>query len=397
MVDQSLSGITVLDLTTRVAGPYATKLLAMFGAHVIKVEPPGRGDISRWLGPFLNDTPNPEQSALFAYLNTGKKSITLDITKPSGGALCRALAAHCDLVVEDFTPGILTGLSLAHADLAHIRPTLSMVSITPYGQTGPYRTASWSTITLFAMGGQMAMTGEPDRSPLMPYGYQAEYQLGLNAYAASVTAVYGARMNGRGQHVDIAGIEIQAATLEGTMPRAAYAGEVSRRRGNHGSATSGVYPCKDGYIGILAIARNWPALVGMLGMPELMADPRFKTAADRRAHDDDVQAILYGWFLERTKMEILDRAGAAKAPVSPILTVQELFASPQLQERGFFQRVTHPVLGDQWYPGPPFNLTATPGQIAPAPLLGQHNAETFSTILGLGTQQLVQLAAQGII
>jgi crotonobetainyl-CoA:carnitine CoA-transferase CaiB-like acyl-CoA transferase len=397
MSEQALTGITILDLTSRVAGPYATKLLAMFGARVIKVEPPGRGDISRWFGPFLNDDPDPECSALFTYLNTGKEGITLDITRPAGAELCRRLVAGCDAVVYDFPSEALSSFGLSYASLSQGHPGLVMVSLTPYGQTGPYRRAPWSAITLYAMGGQMAMTGEPDRSPLMPYGYQAEYQLGLNGFAAALTAVYGAQATGQGQEVDVAGMEIQAATLEGNMPRTAYTGMVLKRRGNHASAVSAIYPCKDGYVGLLSTPRNWPQYVAMLGKPDLLRDPRFKTSADRLAHDDELTAIFHEWFLERTRGEIFARAGETNAPVSPVLTVSELFEEPQLKARQFFATVEHPALGVQWYPGPPFRMSETPGEIRPAPLLGQHNPFVFRELLGLDSQELAQLSVKGVV
>ncbi|MBM3946727.1 MAG: CoA transferase, partial [SAR202 cluster bacterium] len=323
--DHALAGITVLDLSSFVAGPYSTKLMAMMGARVIKIEPPGRGDVSRWTGPFLNDEPHPERSGLFAHLNTGKQSVALDIATAEGAEGCRRIACHCDAVIEDFPPGLLHEYGLNYDRLCQGNPSIVVASLTPYGQDGPYRRLPSTSLTVFAMGGQMSMTGEPDRAPLRPYGYQADYQLGLNGFAATLTAIYGAQLSGVGQHVDVSGMEVLAATLEGSGPRAAYVGDFMKRRGNHGMALSGVYPCKDGYIGILAVARNWPAIIDLLGKPELSTDPRFTTSAKRRANDDALQAILYHWFMDRTKDEIFDIAGRTKAPVSPILTVAELF------------------------------------------------------------------------
>lgn len=397
MPNQSLTGITILDLSSFVAGPYATKLMAMMGARVIKIEPPTRGDVSRWTGPFLNDDPHPERSGLFAHLNTGKQSVALDMTKSAGADLCRRIARHCDAVVESFPPGTLQQWGLHYDRLAEVNPAIVVTSLTPYGQTGPYRSLPATSLTMFAMGGQMSMTGEPDRAPLRPYGYQADYQLGLNGFAATLTAIYGAQLSGTGQHVDIAGMEILAATLEGAGPRAAYAGDFMKRRGNHGMALSGVYPCKDGYIGILAVPRNWPAIVALLGKPELTTDPRFTTGAKRRANDDALQAIMYQWFMDHTKDQVFEIAGRTKAPVSPILTVAELFDSPQLKHRRFFRQLDHPALGRQWYPGPPFGMSETPLEASPAPLLGLHTAEVLSELAGLTEGGLAGLAASGVI
>lgn len=397
MSDRALSGITILDLTTFVAGPYATKLMAMMGARIIKVEPPVRGDVSRWTGPFLNDEPHLERSALFAYLNTGKWSVALDITKPEGADLCRRIAGRCDAVIESFPPGTLKNLGLDYEGLAAENPAIVVSSLTPYGQTGPYSNLPATSLTHFAMGGQMSMTGEPDRAPLLPYGYQADYQLGLNGFGATLTAIYGAQLSGVGQHVEVAGMEAMSAVLEGSGPRASYSGEFVKRRGNHGMALSGIYPCKDGYVGILAVPRNWPAIVAMLGQPELLADPRFATSANRRANDDELQAVMYQWFMDHTKDEIFEIAGRTKATVAPILTVAGLFDSPQLHHRRFFRQLDHAALGRQWYPGPPFDMSETPLEIAPAPLLAQDTAEVLSEMAGLKKGDLARLASEGVI
>jgi crotonobetainyl-CoA:carnitine CoA-transferase CaiB-like acyl-CoA transferase len=210
----SLSVLRVLDLSEGVAGAYCAKLLAGFGADVIKIERPGGGDPLRRHGPFPDDLPHPEKGALFLYLNTGKKSITLDFAQRSGALILRRLVEGAEVVVESFPPGWLAELGLGYESLARIKPRLVMTSVTPFGQDGPYAGYRATNLTAFAAGGQMAVTGEPDREPLKNGGYQAEYQAGLHAFAATAVAAFSADATEVGQHIDLAALECMASALE---------------------------------------------------------------------------------------------------------------------------------------------------------------------------------------
>jgi crotonobetainyl-CoA:carnitine CoA-transferase CaiB-like acyl-CoA transferase len=229
----SLSVLRVLDLSEGVAGAFCTKLLAGFGAEVIKVEQPGAGDPLRRHGPFPDDLPHREKGALFLYLNTGKKSITLDIAQRTGALLFRRLAEEAEVVVEGLPPGHLARLGLAYESLARIKPRLVMTSVTPFGQDGPYSGYKATNLTAFAAGGQMAVTGEPDREPLKDGGYQAEYQAGLHAFAATAVAAFSADATEVGQHIDIAAVECLATALEPWVSSwARRKRDIGWRRGN---------------------------------------------------------------------------------------------------------------------------------------------------------------------
>jgi crotonobetainyl-CoA:carnitine CoA-transferase CaiB-like acyl-CoA transferase len=209
----SLSVLRVLDLSEGVAGAYCTKILAGFGADVIKIERPGAGDTLRRHGPFRGDSPHAEKSALFLYLNTGKRSITLDIAQRTGGLLFRRLVEEAEVVVESFPPGHLTGLGLGYGSLASIKPRLVMTSVTPFGQDGPYAAYRATNLTALAASGRMAAMGggsEPTNSG----GYEAEYQAGLHAFAATAVAAFSADATEVGQHIDIAAVECIATMLE---------------------------------------------------------------------------------------------------------------------------------------------------------------------------------------
>ena len=229
----SLAALRVLDLSEGVAGSYCAKLLADYGAEVIKIERPGGGDPTRRHGPFAGDQPHPERGALFLYLNTNKKGITLDISQSTGARLLRRLITVSEVMVESYPPGYLAGLGLGYAALSALKPRLVVTSITPFGQTGPYSSYKATNLTAFAAGGQMSLTGEPDREPLKNGGYQAEYQAGLHAFAATAVAAVSADATEVGQHVDISAMECQASALELYLPFYAYLKrDLSQRRGS---------------------------------------------------------------------------------------------------------------------------------------------------------------------
>jgi len=234
--DLPLSGFTVLELGEGVSAPFCGKLLADYGADVIKVEPL-EGDPARRHGPFPDSAtgvglPHPEKSALFLYLNTNKKGVTLDFSTASGARLLRRLVEEVDVLVENQPPGLLEELGLSFRELARLNPRLLMVSVKPFGE-GPYGRWKATNLTSFASGGQMYLTGDPDREPLLSGGYQAEYQAGLNAFAATLAALLGLAVMEVGQHVEVSAMECQACVLENYLPDYAYrrSDAPGRRRG----------------------------------------------------------------------------------------------------------------------------------------------------------------------
>ncbi|HEY8491946.1 MAG TPA: CoA transferase [Dehalococcoidia bacterium] len=394
----ALDDLTVLDLSEGVAGAYCGKLLADYGADVIKVERPGTGDPARRHGPFPDGRPHPEKSALFLYLNTNKRGVTLDVAHPRGAAVLRRMVEDADVLIETFRPGYLADLGLGYPALREVNPDLVMTSITAFGQDGPYAGYRSNNLVALALGGQLGMTGSPDREPLKSAGYQAEYQAGLHAFGATLAAVFGARIAEAGQHVDIAMVEVLASVLETAMPYYAYWGkDTGRRRGNIQSAIIGIYPCADGYLGVHAMARNWPALLRLMEREDLAEDPRFKEMRDRVQHNDDLEAIIYEWASRQRKDEVHRRAVELRAPVVAVHTLADLFASPQLRARGYFQDVDHPAAGRLTYPGPPFRMGATPWRAGRAPLLGEHNDEVYLGELGLEPEEYRELRELGVI
>jgi crotonobetainyl-CoA:carnitine CoA-transferase CaiB-like acyl-CoA transferase len=405
MADTALADVKVLDLTHHIAGPYCTKLLADFGADVIKIERHKGGDPARRYGPFPRDEPHPEKSALFLHLNTNKRGITLNLKTAAGKDLFTELVRQVDVVVENFSPRVMPSLGLAYETLEKLNPRLVMTSISNFGQTGPYRDYKAQDILIYAMGGPMHQTGVADREPIKMAGNLMQYHSGTMAATATLVGVYGAQLQGVGQHIDVSLFETHAGTVDrrSTLLTAyAYAGQESCRQGSgpQGMLPRGIYPCQDGYICIHVTNEWWPRLAQMLEHPELLTDPKFATPAARMnaEHQGEFDAIFYPWLLERTKQEIMERAQAARVLATAVNTPGDVLNDRHFRAREFFVEVSHPDAGCVTQPGPPFRMAETPWRIRRcAPRLGQHNEEIYSGMLGLSKEELMVLREQGVI
>ena len=392
---QPLSGLRVLELGTFVSAPFCGKLFAGYGAEVIKVEPPG-GDIARAHGPFKDNVPNPETSALFLYLNTGKKSVELDLRTPEGLDAFLRLAASADVVIENFRPADLRALGVTYERLRAVNPRLTLVSITTFGQDGPYSDFRSNNLVGFAMGGQMFITGTPEGGPVKNGGYQADYQGGLNGFSAATRAVLAAERDGEGQHVDVSVQQCMAPILEAGIPYYSYLGRwAPLRRGNHMASFIGIYPCADGYLGVHVMPRNWQPFLQAIRRPDLGEDPRFITQADRTRNNDELMAELYAWAATEERMDVYRRAGEHRAPIAYVHTTADIINSPQYNARGFLQRIDHPVAGEAVYTGPPWWMGPDGWSAGRAPLLGEHTAEVLRDVAGLSAAETERLAAAG--
>ena len=384
-----LEGIRVLEVGTFVSAPYCGRLFAGYGAEVIKIEPPG-GDLARAHGPFKDGEPNPETSALFLYLNTNKQSVELDLASQAGRDALLRLAAHADLIIENYRPGDARALGLEYERLRAANPRLVLVSITAYGQEGPYAEYRSNNLIAFAMGGQMFITGDPDREPVKNGGYQADYQGGLNAFSAANLALLAAERDGEGQHVDISVQNCMGPILEAGIPFYSYNGMwLGQRRGNLMSSFMGVYPCLDGQVGVHVMARNFPPFARATGHPEWLEDERFATAESRREHDDVLMVEVIAWAAGVTTTEAYALGGEHRAPLTFSHTMKDLLESPQLASRGYLRRIEHPVAGEATYPGPPWWMGPDAWRDGPAPLLGEHT----EAVLGEAGLSAAEVAA----
>ena len=402
MPDQPLSDVKVLDLTWYIAGPYCTKLLADYGADVIKVERPGTGDPARRMGPFLGDDPNPEKSGLFLHLNTNKRGITLNLKTNTGKKILKELVKDADILMENFSPRVMPSLGLAYEELEKINPRLVMTSISNFGQTGPYRDFKASDLILYGMGGSMYCNGVPERYPLKKGGTVTPYQGGNHAAAATMVAFIGSRLQGTGQQVDISLFETQAGSIDRRMSNLVgyiYNKEVTPRLGPQGLGFPyGAYPCKDGYFDVAGGLSFWPRIPRMLGMPELLHDPRFSTGEGqaRAGSREEFDAIFLPWVMQRTKKECVEAGQAGGALCGPVSSMRDLLGDFHWKAREFWVDIEHPVAGKLTYPGAPIRME-TPFRIRrPAPLLGQHNEEVYAA-LGYSKDDLVKLRERGVV
>ncbi len=403
MADGALSGIRVLDFSHHVSGPYCTKLLADFGADVIKVERPDGGDPARRLGPFPDDVPHSEKSGLFLYLNTNKRGITVNLASEDGRGVIHRLLNEADVIVESFRPGAMARFGLDYEWARAAKPDLVYVSISSFGQTGPYRDFEASEIVLYAMGGEMFATGLVDREPVKLGPNVVLSQGGAAAAVGTLGAIFGAQAQGVGQHVDVSLMETQAGTIDRRMATAIayqYCGEVQGRQALGGSAyPQGVYPCADGYFELVGGLIRWAQVVRMLGSPPELLDPKWTQPLAQQDLDlrAEFEAIFIPWVMERTKRELWEAAQAEGVLSAPLNTMDDVLNDAYFREREFFTQVEHPVAGTITCPGAPWLMPETPWEVRrPAPQLGEHNAEVLGS-LGYGPEDVARLREQGAI
>lgn len=379
---QAFDDVVVLDLSHHIVGPYCTKLLADFGADVLKVEPPA-GDVARSLPPFQGDEAGPERSGTFFLLNTNKRSVVLDLRTDAGKAALRRLAARAHLVVENFAPGTLDRLGVGWEFFHAIKPDLSLLSISNFGQDGPYRDYRATELVMYGFAGEMYSMGRTEREPVKMAGTAALFESGSAAAVAAVGALFAGRRYGIGQHIDMAiaethfgGVDRRHATAIGFQ----FSGRKSNRAaGAAAGMPGGIYPCADGFVDFTN-AGLYPDRVMDMVNEEWARDARY---ADRLARlnpelIEEWNAQFYVWCAVRTKREIWAEARRAKVMCGPLFSVEDLFVDDHFRDRGFWSTVEHPVMGAVEIPGRPFMMQKGGWAIRrPAPLLGQHTEEVL--------------------
>ena len=394
-----LEGVSVLDLTHCVAGPYCTRLLAGFGADVLKIEPPG-GERGRRMAPFFHDEPGPDTSLPFAYLNVGKRSLTLNLKSDEGREILLSMLPEADVLVENFAPRVMPSLGLHYAALREIAPHLVMVSISNFGQTGPYRDYKATDIVEYALGGMMYIFGAYDREPLKHAFNQAQFKAGANAASATLMALYHQRMTGKGQYVDVSIQEAVASGLRDVVNNYTYTGAIRRRQPNHSGDLQRIRATGDGYLlpnPGLGSGMNWDSYVEFLGLPEL-DDDRFRTPSARLVNAEELGRILDEYFIRQNKYDMFYGSHERRFIFGIIQSPEEAMNDPQFAHRGFFEEHEHPAMGALKFPGAPFIMESTPWQNgSPAPAAGQDNGQVLGQRLGYTAAQQAKLRSQGII
>ncbi len=394
----ALEGLSVVELGSMVAAPYCAKLLADLGANVIKIEAPGAGDPARHRGPFANDQPNPERSALFLYLNTSKRSITLDATSETGGRILHQLVAEADVLIEDCPPGQLESLGLSYAELSRPNPGLVMTSVTPFGQTGPNRDRRAHPLNLYHVGGYASSFYTPDKAEVRPPaaggGYLGEYDAGLTAAVGTLGAVMGRRGTGRGRHVDISKQEAMMGLERVEIARLANDPDPTSWRPSVG----GLLEAKDGYFLVTPLENHqWQSFMRAMGDPEWSRAEWCQSEVGRMEHAEEIRPHVVAWAAQLTRDEIYHRCQTEGTPAGPVRNVAEVRAWDQANARGFFVELDHPEAGKHAYPSAPYRLSRTPWVGRAAPRLGEHNEAVYGEQLGYSPQELAQLAAQEVI
>jgi formyl-CoA transferase len=386
-----LDGIRVLDLGTRIGAPFAATLLGEFGADVIKIEEPGRGDLLRELGPFDGG-----DSLYFAVEGRERRSVTLDLRRPEGREVFLALVRSADVVVENFRPGTLERWDIGYDVLRGVNPRIVLSRVSVYGQDGPLSKRPGLDRNAIAFGGLLYLTGHPDRPPVRPGVTVADYLTGVfNAYAIML-ALWERERSGEGQCIDLPLYGSVLRILEWTIAGYDRAGLARERTGNRlaQAAPADVYPTADGHVIIVAAGQElFERICAAMGRTELIHDPRFADAAERASNGDAINGIVEDWCRARTSQEVEDALVAADVPVSPVLSVADITAHPHVRERGDLVRVDG-VLQQGVHP----RLSRTPGAITRgAPKLGEHTDEVLRELAGLDDTAIAGLRERGVI
>ena len=396
----ALSDLRILDLTD-LKGALCAKLFGDMGADVIKIEPPG-GDAMRSIGPFLGNIPHRDRSLLYWFYNTSKRGVTLDLRRPEGQEIFKRLAAKADVVVESFAPGTLEGWGLGYDQLKRLNPKLVLTSITPFGQTGPYRDYASSDTIAEALGGMIYTNGFSDDAPLRALGLQAYHSASFFAAIGTMSALWARNTIGEGQWIDVSIQEATAAAVEHVAPFYHQGLGIQTRQGSlHWSRYFRVAKCKDGYIMHCSLG-DWTSLVEWVKSDDKaqdLSEPQWEDQVYRKDNAVHMFDVLDEWAKDYSVAELMEGAQLRRIPYATVRPPEALVEDPQLNARGFFSEVAHPELGRTMpYPGGPFFFTVTPWRIARRPpLLGEHNTEIYHGQLGIDAQRIAAWEKEGII
>ena len=403
-----LDGYRVLDFGWVLAGAVPGMILADMGAEVIKVETRQRMDYMRLGRPIIGDHPDPEQNPMFHNVNRGKRSITLNTTRPEAVELARRLASQCDVVIENFSPGVMERLGLDYETLSRDNPRLVMASITSNGQTGPLRDLRAYAPSIGALSGldstmgYEASDGEGGRPLGLKHAY-ADLCGALHAVFAITSALHQRTRTGRGQYIDVSMLRATVATMGAGLMEYELTGRVPQPWGNYDPvmAPYGNYPCQgdDEWVSVaVRTEEEWRGLVNAMGSPAWADEPIFASRYSRLNHRRELDARLSEWTKAQTAWDAAELLQANGVAAFPVLDAEGRLFNPHFQERGLYSEIEHPALGAE----PVFNLmwqlSLTPPRIRRhAPLLGEHNSEVFCGLLGLQEAEVSRLQEEQVI
>ncbi len=392
-----LSGLTVIDLSHVYNGPYATFLMAMAGANVIKVEP--------FQGEHLRSRGDMGGAALpFAMLNSNKQPVTLNLKSEQGRELLREMVARADILVENFAPGVMDRLGVGADALHEINPRLIYGSSSGYGKSGPYRDYPAMDLVMQAMCGVIDSTGFPDQPPVKSGAAICDFMAGIHLYGAIMTALYERERTGKGRVVDVSMQDATYASLASNLgmlhARGADApARTGNRHGGLGISPYNVYRTTDGYVVLNAPGdHHFRAILDVMGRPDLKDDPRFYTRTSRVEHTADVDALIESWTRALSKYDVAERMLAAKVPCAPVRELAEVMRDENMHARGSLQWVDHPDLGKVVLPNSPLVFEGSERRpIEPSLPLGASNRAVYGLWLGHSQAELDELEEAGVI
>ena len=394
-----LAGVTVIDFGQIYQGPYATLLMAKAGADVIKVEPVGTGEPLRVRAAAAKGAGMP-----LAMLNSNKRAVTLNLKDERGKDLLKRMVTKADILLENFTPDVMTKLGVGWDVLHAINPRLIYASGSGYGLSGPSRDAMAMDLTVQAASGIMSVTGMPDGPPLKCGAAVVDFMSGIHLYAAVMTALYERTVTGKGRLVEVSMLESVFPALASNLGMLySQDGAVPPRTGNrHGGLSVSpynVYEAKDGHIAINVVKDiHWEGLLRIMGRDDLIGDERFVTNKARVAHMDETDALVEAWSRTKTRAEIIELAAKNRLPVAPVRDLVEVSQDPHMHERGTLEWLDHPDFGRIVVPTTPLRVHgADKVETVPSPAIGQHNNDVYGGWLGLTTDELETLKSDGVI
>lgn len=397
---QALDHIKVLDLTQFEAGPSCTEILAFLGADVVKLEPPKGGDQGRYL---ITDKPGLD-SPYFLLLNANKKSISLNLKSEKGKELCKKLLPHFDVLVENYGPGALQALGFGYDVVSQINPRMIYAQVKGFGTYGPYSGFKSFDMIAQATGGAMSITGTSETPPLRPGPTIGDTGTGIHCAVGILAALMQREKTGKGQRLEVA-MQDAVVNLSRIGMMGHYYGSVpAPRTGNRVPtlAPTDLYPCSPGgsndYAFIITTTpAMWEILVKTIGRGDLINDPRFADQSSRNKHGAELTEIISAWTKQRTKHEVMKALGEAGVPCGAVLDSGDILENEQLKQRGMITTIEHPTRGSFTMPGCAVQLSDSPTEVKPAPLLGQHNADILGSLLGLTQADLAGLKDDEVV
>ncbi len=392
-----LSGVRVLDFTRALAGPFCTRLLCDLGAEVIKIEPPP-GDQSR---DFMYVTEE-GISGYFMQHNVGKKGLCLDLRLPSGKVIARGLADLCDVVVENYRPGVMARLGLDYRSLSLTNPGVIMCSISGYGQTGSYVNRPAADHTAQAMSGVAHLNGDADGRPRLVGTAVGDTVGGSHAFGAICAALYRRSVTGKGEHVDLSLVDSLIWQNEWAFEYLLISGgQQLPKKSRPVVNVHGIYKARDGYVTLAAVTQEgWENLTRVMGRPDLASDPRFLTPQDRELRWREVDALIEEWVMTfpSAKDAVHAFTDAGGVVGSEVLSIQDVLADPRTEERGLLAEVEDPVLGPVKVLNSPFRFSGSrSGAKDHAPLLGEHSVPVLRDLLGFSRERVLELVGEGAV